>query len=208
MNDATADRDPRAAPPTDESSLRDLYLVLRRRSPWVVGAALVAGVVAFVVLGARPASYVAEATAVVARAPIEVGLGTGLRFRPEVDLTYDTYQTLAYSRGVLEAVLPLHEAADLGRLREALVLERVAGSANQASGLLAVVHRVRSTDPGRSAAAASAWAAATVATARGLLLENLYAVEAITGEGLSAARARLQTAESELETFRAASGIE
>jgi len=208
MTDASAAREPRPAPPTDEISLRDLYLVLRRSLVWIAVAALVAGVAAYLILGGRPASYVAEATAVVARVPIEVGLGTGLRFRPEVDITFDTYQTLAYSRGVLEAVLPMHEAGDLSRLRGALSLERVAGSANQASGLLAVVHRVASADPERAAAAASAWAAATVATARALLLENLDAVETITGQGLTTARADLLAAETEVETFRARSGIE
>lgn len=208
MTDASTAREPRPVPPTDEISLRDLYLVLRRSLVWIAVAALVAGVAAYLILSGRPASYVAEATAVLARVPIEVGLETGLRFGPEVNITFDTYQTLAYSRGVLEAVLPSHEAGDLSRLRGALSLERVAGSPDQASGLLAVVHRVASADPERAAVAASAWAAATVATARALLLENLDAVETTTGQGLATARADLLAAETEVETFRARSGIE
>jgi uncharacterized protein involved in exopolysaccharide biosynthesis len=210
MSDPSADREPRAAPPHDEISLRELYLVLRRRAGWIVAAALVAGVAAFAAVAVRPPVYVAEATAVVARAPIEVGLGTGIRFRPEVDVTYDTYQTFAFTRSVLEEVLPFHDARDLSRLREALTLERVAGAATptQTSGLLAVAHRARSTDAATAAAAASAWAAATVATARRLLLENLDAVEAITGDGLDAARRELEAAEADLEDYRAASGVD
>ena len=207
MSDATPDRAPTPAPPADEISLRELYLVLKRRAPWIVAAAAVAAVAAFVVLSSGPATYLAEATAVVARAPIQVSLAGGLQFNPEVDVTYETYQTLAFSRGVLEAVLPLHEAGDLARLRGSLTIERVAGSSNQPSGLLAVVHRVRGGDPGGAAAAADAWAQATVAAARRLLLENLDAVETITGEDLAAAAAELGTLEAELERFQASAGV-
>jgi uncharacterized protein involved in exopolysaccharide biosynthesis len=206
MMDDPAVRDARAAPPHDEISLRDLYLVLRRRALAIAAVALIAGLAAYVVMGMRPAVYLAEATTVVARAPIEVG-GTGLRFRPEVDITFDTYQTLAFTRAVLEEVLPFHETADVGGLRGALRLERVAGPPNQASGLLAVAHHVRSEDAGQAAAAANAWATATIATARRLLLENLDVVESITGAGLTAARAELEAAEADLEAFRASSGI-
>jgi uncharacterized protein involved in exopolysaccharide biosynthesis len=208
MTDAPDTRAPAPGPVADEVSLRDLYLVVRRAAPWILAAALAAAGATYLLLGRRPATYVAEATAVVARVPLEIGLGTGLRFRPEVDLSFDTYQTLAYARGVLEAVLPAHEAHDVARLRDALTLERVAGAPNQPAGLLAVVHRVRSGHPERAAEAANAWAAATIATARGLLLENLDAVETITGEGLADARATLRAAEGEVERFRASSGIE
>jgi hypothetical protein len=62
-------------------------------------------------------------------------------------------------------------------------LERVAGPPNQAPGLLAVAHHVRSEDAAQAAAAASAWAGATIATTRRLLLENLDVVETITAPG-------------------------
>ncbi|MFO8148660.1 MAG: hypothetical protein R6T93_00035, partial [Trueperaceae bacterium] len=207
MSDATPARAPSPAPPSDEISLRELYLVLKRRAPWIVGAALVAAAAVFVVLSVGPATYVAESTAVVARAPIRVSLAGGLQFSPEVDITFETYQTLAFSRSVLEAVLPLHEAGELARLRGALSIERVAGSANQPSGLLAVVHRVRGGQPAAVAAAADAWAEATVAAARRLLLENLDAVETITGEDLAAASAELAALEDELERFQASAGV-
>jgi uncharacterized protein involved in exopolysaccharide biosynthesis len=207
MTDDPTVRDARAAPPHDEISLRDLYLVVRRRALAIVAVAVIAGLVAYAAMGRSPAVYLAEATTVVARAPIDVD-GTGLRFRPEVDITFDTYQTLAFTRAVLEEVLPFHEATDVAGLRGSLRLERVAGPPNQASGLLAVAHHVRSGEAGHAAAAANAWATATIATARRLLLENLDVVESITGAGLTAARAELEAAEADLEAFRASSGLE
>ncbi len=183
--------------------MRELYLILRRRSQWIVLAAAVVALATFWYLSTRPAIYVAEATTVVARPPIEVDLGTNLRFRPEISVTFDTYATLAHSRGVLEAVLPHHEAETLSRLENSLELERVAGTASQPSTFLAVVHGVRSRDPESAAASASAWVEATVANVRALLLENLDAVELITGDSVALTRARLQDAETALEGYRA-----
>jgi len=207
MSDATPDRAPTPAPPPDEISLRELYLVLKRRAPWIVAAAAVAAVAVGLFLASRAPTYVAEATAVVARAPIEVDLGTSLRFRPEVNLTYDTYQTLAFSRGVLEE-LALERSVEVAELRRALTLERVTGAANQTASFLAVVHQVADRDPQRAARLANLWAEATVRRARDLLLENLDAVEAITGEGLVAARDALLQAEIVLQDYTAQSAIE
>jgi uncharacterized protein involved in exopolysaccharide biosynthesis len=207
MSDATPDRAPTPAPPPDEISLRELYLVLKRRAPWIVAAAAVAAVAAGLFLTSRAPTYVAEATAVVARAPIEVDLGTSLRFRPEVNLTYDTYQTLAFSRGVLEE-LALERSVEVAELRRALTLERVTGASNQATSFLAVAHQVADRDPQRAAQLANLWAEATVRRARDLLLENLDAVEVITGEGLDTAREALLQAEIALQDYTAQSAIE
>lgn len=194
--------------PSDEISLRELYLILRRRSPWIVLAAAVVALATFWYLSTRPASYLAEVTTVVARAPIEVDLGTNLRFRPEASVTFETYSTLAFSRGVLEAVLPHHGSEHVARLEGALELERLTGSATQPSSFLAVVHSARSQDPDVAVATVSAWVAATVATVRALMLENLDVVELITGESLALARTRLSDAEVALEGYRAEAGPE
>ena len=194
MSEANPERTATPAPPSDEISLRELYLVLRRRAPWIVAAAAVAAVAAGLVLSRQAPTYVAEATTVVARAPIEVDLGTGLRFRPEVNLTFDIYLTLAFSRGVLEE-LALERAVAVADLRRALTLERVTGTTAQASSFLAVAHQVSDRDPQRAARLASLWAEVTIQRARDLLLENLDAVELITGVGLEGARALLLEAE-------------
>jgi uncharacterized protein involved in exopolysaccharide biosynthesis len=195
-----------ATPASDEVSLRELYLVLRRRFLWIVAAALLAGVAAYAVLATRPAVYVAEATAVVARTPVSVSGESGLLFQPELDVTYETYATLAYSRGVLEAVLDAVPEARLGlaEARDALVLERLAGSANQGSSLLAVAHRARAGDAAVAAALATEWTRATIATVQALLNENLDAVERITSAELDLARTGLEQAESALRDFREA----
>ena len=195
--------DTRPGPASDEISLRELYLVLKRRSPWIVLAALVVALAAFLYASTRPPRYVAEGTTVVARAPIEVDVGTNLRFRPEVTVGFDTYQTLAFSRAVLEAVVPHHEASDVATLRLALTLERVAGTATQPATFLAVSHAVRSRDAGAAAASAEAWVEATVATVRALMLENLDVLEVITSDALERARARVTAAEEALEALRA-----
>ena len=191
----------------DEVSLRDLYLVLRRSSPWILLATVVVAIAAYAFVATRPPVYVAEATTVVARAPLDVNLGTGLRFRPEATVSFDTYTTMAFSRDVLEQVLDVHEQVDVGALRPRLVLERVAGPTGQAAAsYLAVTHTVRSRDPEVAAASADAWVEATVATVRALLLENMDAVELITGDVLTVMRARLEEAEAVLGRFRADAG--
>jgi uncharacterized protein involved in exopolysaccharide biosynthesis len=206
-NDASAPSDRRpSAPASDEVSLRELYLVVRRRLVWIALAAVVAGALAFAVLATRPPSFLAESTAVVARTPVTVTGEAGLQFRPELDITYETYATLAYSRSVLESVLDAVPTSGMShvRLRDALTLERLAGSANQASSLLAVAHRARAGDADVAAALATEWARATIATVQALLNENLDAVERITSSELELARGDLGQAEQALRDFREA----
>lgn len=196
------DTRPTAAP--DEISLRELYLVLKRRSPWILLAAALVAVAVFLFASTRPPTYVAEGTTVVARAPIQVELGTNLRFRPEVTVAYDMYETLARSRTVLEAVLPFHEAVDVAELEPSLNLERISGAQSQPSTFLAVSHSVASRDSNQAARAAAAWIDATVATVRSLMLENLDVIELLMGDSLTMARERLETAEEAFETHLAA----
>lgn len=201
----TSPQPPPAAPPSDEISLRELYLVLRRRAVWIVLAAALAALLTFAFLSLRQARYVAEGTAAVARAPLQlaVDVGASLRFTPEVSVTFDTYQTLALSRGVLEQVLPHHEAEDLFRLEAALELERIAGTATQPSTFLAVAHRVTSRDPEAAARTAAVWIDATMATVRELMLENLDALEDLSSDALADARERVATIELAIETLLA-----
>ncbi len=151
-------------------------------------------------------AVVARTPVVIARTPAGVAGESGLLFEPELDVTYETYTTLAYSRGVLEAVLEAVPQAGLGLAgaRGALVLERLAGSANQVSSLLAVAHRARSGDAPLAAALATEWTRATIATVQGLLNENLDAVERITSAELELARSGLEGAEQALREFREA----
>jgi uncharacterized protein involved in exopolysaccharide biosynthesis len=191
---------PPTRPPNDEVSLRELYLVVRAQAFAIVVFVAVVAVVVYAAVATRPVSYVAESTAAVSRAPISVQEEAGLVFRPELDVTYDTYQTLANSRGVLERVFEAVPAAtlSLAAAGEAFSLERLAGSANQPSNLLAVAHRVRHGDAEVAAELATAWSAITIETVRALLNENLTAIERITTDGVAIARSNLEAAEDAL----------
>lgn len=201
---------PATPPPHDEISLRDLYLVVRRNLLAIMAAAAIAALVVGVATSTRPASFEAEATTAVARAPISVQQEVGLAFRPELDVTYDTYQTLAYSRGVLEQVA--ERVPDAGGTlpgsRDTFTLERLAGSANQPSSLLAVAHRVRSGDAGIAAELATVWASVTIETVRTLLNENLDAIERITSDGVLGAGERLAAADAALREVREAQDVQ
>jgi uncharacterized protein involved in exopolysaccharide biosynthesis len=189
-------------PPNDEVSLRELYLIVRRNALGIVAfVSLVAIVVAAVVV-TRPAVYRAEATTAVARAPITVEQEFGLAFRPELDVTFEAYHTLAFSRGVLERVIAAVPDADLTltEARAAFSLERLAGTLAEPSILLAVSHQVMNGQAEQAAELATVWADATLETIRALLNENLEAIDRITSEELAAAGAALERAE---EAFRA-----
>jgi uncharacterized protein involved in exopolysaccharide biosynthesis len=183
-----------AAPTSDEISLRDLYLILKRHALAIMIAAVVSAVVAFVVVSLQPAHYVAEATAVIARAPADVDFGSGLRFRPEVNIGLDTYRTLAFSRPVLQEVAERFDIP-LQSVESRLELETLSST----TAFLAVDHIARADDAETAAAMANTWASISVQRARDLLLENLDAVEVIASEGLSTARSQVDALERELE---------
>jgi uncharacterized protein involved in exopolysaccharide biosynthesis len=195
---------PPAPPPNDEVSLRELYLVVRRHVWAIVVFAAAVALLVFAVVALRPASYEAEATTAVARAPISVQQESGLAFRPELDVSFDTYQTLAFSRGVFERVLAAVPAAELSssEIRDAVSLERLAGAANQPTALLAVAHRARHGDPQVAADLATAWATVTIDTVRTLLNDNLDAIERITIDGVASASRAVEAAEQDLRDLR------
>ena len=152
---------------------------------------------AFVFMSSRPATYVAEATNVVARVPADIDFGSGLRFRPEVNIGIDTYRTLAFSRPVLQELAERFEIPHTS-LESRLDLVTVSSSAS----FLAVDHRVSMGDPALAAAIANVWAEMSVQRARDLLLENLDAVEAITNNGLLSVRSRVEALEGDVQRFQ------
>jgi len=189
---------PHLPPPgSDEISLRDLYLILKRNALAIVAFAMMAGLVAFVFVSRQPARYVGEATAVIARAPADVDFGSGLRFRPEVNIGLDTYRTLAFSRPVLQELSERFELP-FQTVESRLELKTLSNNA----AFLAVDHIAYAASAERAAAVATAWAAISVQRARDLLLENLDAVEMIANQGLAAARSEVEDLEGQLEASR------
>ena len=197
---------PPTPPPNDEISLRELYLVVRRHALVIVAFAASVALLVFVVVALRPASFEAEATTAVVRAPISVQQESGLAFRPELDVSYDTYRTLAFSRGVFDRVVAAVPGAGLSssEMRDAVSLERLAGAANQPTSLLAVAHRARRGDPQIAAELATAWATVTIETVRTLLNDNLDAIERITIDEVASAGRALEAADQDLRELREA----
>lgn len=190
----------------DEVSLRDLYLVVRRSALAIVVVVVAVAVGVYALLATRPATYQAEALATVARAPITVEPEFGLTFRPEIDVTFETYSTLAFSRGVLERVVVTLDDGRTFRANgiDTFTLARLAGPAAQPSSLLAAGHRVVHGEPEVAAALASAWAEVTVDTVRGLLHENLATAGQIAADAVDRAHADLAAADDAVAALRSA----
>jgi uncharacterized protein involved in exopolysaccharide biosynthesis len=189
----------------DELSLRDLYLAIRRHVVGIVVVGIVAGALAGGATLLSPARYQAEATVAVVRIPVTVQQESGLSLRPELDITFDTYRTLASSRGVMERVVAAVPAAGLSpaAAQERFTVERLAGAATGASPLLAIAHRVGHVDPALAAQLATAWASTTVETVRALYSENLGALDRITSSEMERAVGTLRVAEEALSDVRA-----
>ena len=192
-------------PYTDEISLRDLYLILKRGLPFIIGLALVAGLAAFVISSLLPKVYEAQSTTLVTPPPVRVGESGTLSFEPDVNISFESYETLALSQPVLEAAVEAVPEAGLtaSGLREAGGVDRLLGPQPNAASPLSVTHAVRSTDPGFAAALANAWAQSTLDTVRTSLLATLDPAENSTNAELANLRARLEAAEGALESFDA-----
>ena len=190
-------------PYADEISLRDLYLILRRGLPFVIGLALVAGLAALVVSSLLPKVFEAQSTTLVTPPPVRVSESGTLTFEPNVNISFESYETLALSQPVLSAAVNAVPEAGLsaGELRGAGGVERLLGPQGSAASPLSVTHAVRNTNPGVAAALANAWAQSTLETVRTSLLATLGPAENATNAELAALRARLEEAEAALKAF-------
>ena len=181
---------------------------------WIVLAAVAAGAVAFVYFSVQPDVYTAESTTLVtplAIAPsLNVGAGDSLRVAEGVTVQYETYQTLANSRPVIEAVIQQIPAYDGGlrALERSTSLERLLGPANPGQSVpLAVTHMVSNQSPELAAELADAWAEATLAVVRESILDDLRPMREATAQALETSRAALEEIELELRDFRAGDDI-
>lgn len=195
----------------DEISLRDLYLILKRGLPLILGVALVAGVVAFLGASFRPQSFEAEATVLSSPSAVTVQDEGTLAFDPRNAVTFETYRTIATSRAVFEATAErLAGGEDSGsvpayrELQSAASLEQLTGPSNPTQVVpLTVLHRLSWRDPEQAAAFANAWAETTVDTMRRTLLGNFDPVLSTTSAAVETRLEALETAEEQLEAFRA-----
>lgn len=178
------------SPQSDEISLRELYLVLRRGLPLIVAVVAVAGLSAFAVMSLRPNLYEAESTVLIIPSPVRAPGPTNLPFNPVNDISYETYQTLANSRPVLDAAVSRLPQAGISddELRRQGRLVRLMGPQRPDQVVpLSVTHVVQHTDPALAAALADAWAESTLEAVHSALLENLKLVGAATTAELARA---------------------
>jgi uncharacterized protein involved in exopolysaccharide biosynthesis len=194
---------PPTPPPAEEVSLRDLYLVVVRGLPIILGLALLAGLGAFMLNANRQPVYAAESTVLVTPPPIQIGGSNDLSFSPAYEVSLQTYETLAYSQMVLEDAvaqtdLTPQALAGLGSLRQLIGPQRP----DQVVPL-SVVHRVRNADPELAAQLADAWAQSTLEAVRESLFASLSPVDATTAQEVARLGANVEEIEARYRAFAA-----
>lgn len=204
---------PRSAPheyDQDEISFRDLYLILKRGMPLIIGVALVAGAVAFLGATLRPKQFQAEATVLSSPSAVSVQDEGTLAFDPRNAVTFETYRTIATSRGVFEeTVARISASSEPGSgplyrdLQSAADLEQLTGPSNPTQVVpLTVLHRLTWPDAEQAATFVNAWADTTVETMRRTLLGNYDPVLSTTSAAVETRSADLDALEERLESFQ------
>lgn len=187
----------------EEIDLRPYIETIIKRWYWIVGAALAAGIVAFIATSFIPPTY--EATALVAViAPRDV-VQLDARIR-ETNTTQPlrAFPQLALSDQVLQMLLTQLPAADLDTIEELRqILEAEAGDDTSIIQLSAT-----SEDPAEAAAIVNTWAAVFVAWANEVYTGQSSQQVAFFEEQLAAAEAELTSAEEALVTFQAVNRTE
>jgi len=201
MSDATPERTPMPAPPSDEISLRELYLVLRRGAGWIVGATVLMGLAAFLFLSTRPAQFKSEAVVVYEAPPVSVRGGDAFAASLVTAFSYDAYEALAFDRLRLAEVLAAVPEVDwsVDQLISRANLER-RSAANAA--VLTVVHAVQAASPEVAAAVAQAWADFTTAAVRETIRARVADSQTVS-DRVAELRANLEVAEDALLRFTA-----
>lgn len=199
---------PSTPPPAEEISLRDLYLVLLRGLPIILGLGLLAGVAAYLYNSNRQPVYAAESTVLVTPPPIQIQSGDNLSFSPSYEVSLQTYETLARSQMVLQNAV---ERLQGGGARVSPQALSGLGSIRQLIGPqrpdqvvpLSVVHRVRNADPELAAQLADAWAQSTLEAVRESLFASLSPVDATTAQEVARLQGNIEEVEARYRTFSA-----
>ncbi|MGL4611321.1 MAG: Wzz/FepE/Etk N-terminal domain-containing protein [Trueperaceae bacterium] len=185
----------------DEISLRDVYLIFRRGLPLILITALLAGAVVFIISSFLPKVYEAETTVLISPPAVSVEGVSSLSFRPPSEVSFEAYETLAGSKGILgeaaQNIDPELSYTDINGSVEELIGPQGSG---QPAPLL-VTHRVQDNDPERAIQLADAWATATLFAVQRSLFANLEPINTITGETIEPLREALSEAEKALEGF-------
>jgi uncharacterized protein involved in exopolysaccharide biosynthesis len=189
----------------DEISLRDLYLIVRRGLPLIALVALLAGAAALLYVTVRGPRYQAETTVLINPTPVRIEGSEDARnlvLDVRSDVSWETYQTIAFGRTVLEDTLARLDGSHLtvSGLRGAGNLERLASGQQTA---MTIAHRVIHEDPEEAVRVANAWAEVTVETVAASLLTSLESIREATDQQMSSLTERFQNAEERWAEFRA-----
>ncbi len=197
----------------DEVSLRELYLIFRRGLPWILGAALLAGTLMFVLTLRHVSVFEASATVLVSPLPVE-STGAESEGVEEAQLTlgwggavpFEVYNALASSQEVLENAVSRAsdanvDAAQLGAAGR--VGERTRPNRADDSTPLVFAHVVSHPNPDAAAALANAWATSTTQAVHRVRRASLAEIEEAARVEAERLGDSLQTAETQWQDFQA-----
>jgi uncharacterized protein involved in exopolysaccharide biosynthesis len=189
----------------DEISLRDLYLILRRGLPLIVGVAVLAAAVTLVVLNLRSERYQAETTVLVNPTPVTVQGTSNLVLEQRNHISWETYETIAFSRAVLEDTVSRLGDGELsvGQILGSGKLTKLVGPQQPTQvAPLTISHAFVHYDPELAAAAADAWATATLETVRASTLASLETVRNATTQQMTSLEEQLASLEERWVAFQ------
>ena len=188
----------------DEVSLRDLYLILLKGLPLIITLSLLAGIAAFVVSSFLPPTYQAESTTLVTPSPVEIRGAENISFRSSQEVSFESYETLAQSRPVLEATVSAVPEADLRAQDFGGNVSLLIGPQRPDQIVpMSVLHSVTNRDPELAARLADAWAKNTLDAVQTSLLASLTPIRSATSEEITRLSQALSEVETRYERFQA-----
>src|SRR5699024_1865906 len=184
-------------------SLRDLYLSFKRGFPLIVLVALVAGAAAFLYATLQPDKYEAQATVLVTATPERQSDGAGSSIIQRTNVNYATYESIAFSRRVLEATAREadYDSTATGSLKNILELESLV-SRSEGSSQLIVGHTARLGDAADSALLANIWTEQTISAVNAAMRSILDPIVENNALNVAELEVDLQIAEEEWQAFQ------
>lgn len=198
---------------SDEISLRDLYLIIKKAFLPAVIISVLVGAAAFVYVSMQPKTYTAEATTLVTPLIAEPSFNLGeetLRVASGTAVSYEAYEAIAFSRRVINNVLAAVPEYDKGatELRKQFELKKLVGPANVTqTAPLSVIHTAEHTDAEVAAKLADEWANITIRTVSESMLDDMRPIVTATTEALAAAEIALEKADEALRIFEESSSL-
>lgn len=190
-------------PYEDDISLRDIYIIIRKYILLILLLPLALALIVYIVSGFLPKQYEAESVALVTPSPIRLSGNATLSYRPPIEVSYEAYETLANSRGVLEqAIERAGQKMSYSDLK-AQVSQLVGPQRPDQVVPLLANHKVTYKDPEVAASLANAWAEVSLETTQKSLLTNLDPLIVQTAQEAKKVREDLAAAEQALEAFAA-----